>query len=101
MKLRKLALLCTLIPSFFAYSGQEYYEARSDAMGGAGVASSNHEGAAFVNPALLGLNAHKDNSAVLLMPVLGIDMADSDNMIDKFDSLIDSYDGLAASIDKN
>lgn len=99
MKLRKLALLCTLIPSFFAYSGQEYYEARSDAMGGAGVAASNHEGAAFVNPALLGLNAHKDNSAVLLMPVLGIDMADRDNMIDKFDSLIDSYDGLAASID--
>ena len=99
MKLRKLALLCTLIPSFFAYSGQEYYEARSDAMGGAGVAASNHEGAAFVNPALLGLNAHKDNSAVLLMPVLGIDMADSDNMIDKFDSLIESYDGLAASID--
>ena len=99
MKLRKLALLCTLIPSFFAYSGQEYYEARSDAMGGAGVAASNHEGAAFVNPALLGLNAHKDNSAVLLMPVLGVDMADSDNMIDKFDSLIDSYDGLAASID--
>ena len=99
MKLRKLALLCTLIPSFFAYSGQEYYEARSDAMGGAGVAASNHEGAAFVNPALLGLNAHKDNSAVLLMPVLGIDMADRDNMIDKVDSLIDSYDGLAASID--
>ena len=99
MKLRKLALLCTLIPSFFAYSGQEYYEARSDAMGGAGVAASNHEGAAFVNPALLGINAHKDNSAVLLMPVLGVDMADSDNMIDKFDSLIDSYDGLAASID--
>ncbi|MCL1051115.1 conjugal transfer protein TraF [Shewanella abyssi] len=99
MKLHKLALLCTLVPSFFAYSGQEYYEARSDAMGGAGVASSNNEGAAFVNPALLGLNAHKDNSAVLLMPVLGVDMADSDNMIDKFDSLIDSYDGLAAAID--
>ncbi|MFT5788468.1 MAG: hypothetical protein ACI8SJ_000571 [Shewanella sp.] len=99
MKLCKLALLCTLIPSFFAYSGQEYYEARSDAMGGAGVASSNNEGAAFVNPALLGLNAHKDNSAVLLMPVLGVDMADSDNMIDKFDSLINSYDGLAAAID--
>lgn len=99
MKLRKLALLCALIPSFFAYSGQEYYEARSDAMGGAGVASSNKEGAAFVNPALLGLNAHKGNSAVLLMPVLGFDMADSDNMIDKFDSLSSSYDGLEAAID--
>ncbi|MGS0728151.1 conjugal transfer protein TraF, partial [Shewanella sp. 0m-11] len=99
MNLKKIALACALLHCFSAHAGQEYYEARSDAMGGAGVAASNKEGAAFVNPALLAINAHKDNSAVLLMPVLGIDMADSDDMIDKFDSLIDSYDGLADAID--
>ncbi|WOT05560.1 conjugal transfer protein TraF [Shewanella youngdeokensis] len=98
MKISQLAIACALLTSFSAYSGQEYYEARSDAMGGAGVAASNKEGAAFVNPALLGLNAHQDNAAVLLIPALGIDMADSDNMIDKFDSVIDSYDGLASAI---
>ncbi|MBL4915568.1 conjugal transfer protein TraF [Shewanella schlegeliana] len=99
MKLQKIALTCALLPCFLANAGQEYYEARSDAMGGAGVAASNKEGAAFVNPALLAINAHKDNSAVLLIPVLGVDMADSDDMIDKFDSLIDSYDALTAAID--
>ncbi|WP_220769652.1 conjugal transfer protein TraF [Shewanella sp. MBTL60-007] len=99
MKLQKIALACALFPCFLANAGQEYYEARSDAMGGAGVAASNKEGAAFVNPALLAINAHKDNSTVLLLPVLGVDAADSDDMIDKFDSLIDSYDALEAAID--
>ncbi|ABV85885.1 conjugal transfer protein TraF [Shewanella pealeana] len=99
MKLDKIALACAIVPCFTAQAGQEYYEARSDAMGGAGVAASNREGAAFVNPALLAINAHKDNSAVLLIPAIGADVADSDDMIDKFDSLIDSYDALEAAID--
>ncbi|WP_299804567.1 conjugal transfer protein TraF [uncultured Shewanella sp.] len=99
MNLNKIALACALLPCFVAHGGQEYYEARSDAMGGAGVAASNKEGAAFVNPALLAINAHRDNSSVLLIPVIGVDVADSDDMIDKFDSLNDSYDALEAAID--
>ena len=99
MKLQRIVLACTLVSCFSAQAGQEYYEARSDAMGGAGVAASNREGAAFINPALLAINAHKDNSTVLLIPVIGVDVADSDDMIDKFDSLIDSYDALETAID--
>ncbi|QFU21215.1 conjugal transfer protein TraF [Shewanella eurypsychrophilus] len=103
MKMLKLALCCALLLSSIlisltAIAGQQYYEARSDAMGGAGVASSNREGAAFINPALLALQAPKFNNFAMLLPVVGADGADSDQMIDKFDSLQDSYDALDAAI---
>ena len=95
----KLALSCALILSpSMTIAGQQYYEARSDAMGGAGVASSNREGAAFINPALLALQAPKFNNFAMLLPVIGADGADKDQMVDKFDSLQDSYDALDAAI---
>ena len=95
----KFALSCALILSpSMAIAGQQYYEARSDAMGGAGVASSNREGAAFINPALLALQAPKFNDFAMLLPVIGADGADKDQMVDKFDSLQDSYDALDAAI---
>ncbi|MCL1139910.1 conjugal transfer protein TraF [Shewanella pneumatophori] len=99
MKRQIIALACVLLPCFTAFAGQGYFEARSDSMGGAAVAGSNKEGAAFVNPALLAVNAHKNNDVVLLLPALGVDMADSDDMIDKFDSLSYAYDGLVNAID--
>ncbi|MDX2320232.1 MAG: conjugal transfer protein TraF [Moritella sp.] len=46
------ALTNALTPTVFA--SQLYFDARNDAMGGAGVASSDFVTAAFVNPALLG-----------------------------------------------
>lgn len=46
------ALTCAIAPTTFA--SQLYFDARNDAMGGAGVASSDFVTAAFVNPALLG-----------------------------------------------
>jgi len=46
------ALTCAIVPTTFA--AQLYFDARNDAMGGAGVASSDFVTAAFVNPALLG-----------------------------------------------
>ncbi|AQS38106.1 F plasmid transfer operon, TraF, protein [Shewanella psychrophila] len=96
----KFALYCALLlltPSV-AIAGQQYYEARSDAMGGAGVASSSREGAGFINPALLALQTPKFNNFAMLLPVIGADGADKDQMIDKFDSLQDSYDALDAAI---
>nr|WP_259651237.1 MULTISPECIES: conjugal transfer protein TraF [Shewanella] len=85
-----------------------YFEARSDSMGGTGVAASNRVGASFINPALLAiLTPHatytneeikKTQAFSLLLPAVGAEGADSDNMIDKFDSLQDSYDGLEAAI---
>ncbi|MEC4726087.1 conjugal transfer protein TraF [Shewanella sp. D64] len=98
MKLLKVALCCVVLLPSCVSAGQVYYEARSDAMGGAGVASSNREGAAFINPALLALHGPKFNDFALLLPVLGADGADKDQMVDKFDALEDSYDSLEAAI---
>jgi len=98
MRMTKLALCLALIPCSTAFAGQHYYEARSDAMGGAAVASSSLEGAALANPALIGFYANKTDDNALLLPVLGADGADKDDMIDKFDNLQDSYDGLDAAI---
>ncbi len=50
------ALTCALTPG--AYASQLYFDARNDAMGGAGVASSDFVSAAFVNPALIGQGSH-------------------------------------------
>lgn len=76
-----------------------YNEARSDAMGGTGVASSNREGAAFINPALLAIHAPKYSGGSLMLPVLGAEVGRLNDLTDKFDALQDSYDGLEAAID--
>lgn len=95
----KLALSCALILSpSMVIAGQQYYEARSDAMGGAGVASSNREGAAFINPALLALHAPKHDNISMLIPMVGIEGADKDQMLDKFDALQDSFDALGVAV---
>ncbi|CAM3010146.1 conjugal transfer protein TraF [Shewanella loihica] len=75
-----------------------YNEARSDAMGGTGVAASNREGAAFINPALLAIHAPKYSGGAVMLPVLGAEAANIDNLTDKFDALQASYDGLEAAI---
>jgi len=60
------ALTCAIAPTTFA--SQLYFDARNDAMGGAGVASSDFVTAAFVNPALLGQG--KDNYIGLILPAI-------------------------------
>ena len=98
MKMLKCVSCCVLLLPLSVSAGQQYYEARSDAMGGTGVASSNREGAAFINPALLALYAPKFKDFVLLLPVIGADGADKDKMADKLDFLENSYDSLDAAI---
>ena len=60
------ALCCALTPAAFA--SQLYFDARNDAMGGAGVASSNFVTAAFVNPALMG-QGNNDHLGIII-PVI-------------------------------
>ncbi|QSX29615.1 conjugal transfer protein TraF [Shewanella cyperi] len=102
MMMNKTALFTAISAVFlsqFAFAGQDYFEARSDAMGGTGVAASNIEGAAFANPALLSLPSMRDQGVTLLLPTLGLDAADKDDMIDKIDLLQDDYDALQTAID--
>lgn len=60
------ALTCAIAPS--TYASQLYFDARNDAMGGAGVASSDFVTAAFVNPALIG-QGNSDYIGIIL-PVI-------------------------------
>ncbi len=99
MKLSLLTLLTTGLASILALAGQDVYEARSDAMGGVAVAAGNREAAAFSNPALLALPSRRSNDFSLLIPIIGADGADKDQMIDKFDALQDNYDALVNAID--
>ncbi|WP_119967704.1 conjugal transfer protein TraF [Shewanella japonica] len=107
--LSRLALpFCLLLLANNVQASGLYFEARSDSMGGTGVAASNRVGASFINPALLAIltphntytndEINKTQAFSLLLPTVGAEGSDSDNMIDKFDSLQDSYDGLETAI---
>ncbi len=100
MKLRNAFLVLSMCcVTSTALAGQQFYEARGDAMGGAGVAASNREGAAFINPALLAIHAPHYAGGVVMLPALGFDTSNVSNFTDKFDALQLSYDGLEAAID--
>ncbi|MCL1075382.1 conjugal transfer protein TraF [Shewanella dokdonensis] len=100
MKLKTLALLCaTTLSCGPLWAGQDVYEARTDAMGGAGVAAGDRMVAGFINPALLSLTERQSDDVSLLLPTLGADGADKDKMVDKFDDVQDNYDALELAID--
>ncbi len=89
-------------------------DARGLAMGSTGVASAKLAHAPQYNPALLSTAADTDDFAIVL-PQVGIIVADEEEMVDSFDalandeysgasnsgdSIIDHYEGLAENIDR-
>lgn len=101
MKYRLLAgCIALALASGQVWAGQDVFETRMDAMGGTGVAAGNRISAAFVNPALMSLPDRQSEDVSLLLPALGAEVADDDDMIDKFDTLEDNYDALDAAIDR-
>lgn len=101
MKYRLLASSIALaLASGQVLAAQDVFEARMEGMGGTGVAAGNRISAAFVNPALMSLPDRQSEDVSLLIPAIGVDVADSDNMIDKFDSVEDNYDALEYAIDR-
>ena len=61
-------------------------ESRNDAMGGTGVASSRWSSAVLINPALLTSSQEGDNAA-LLIPSIGMQITDPENLQDRIDNL--------------
>ncbi|MCV9879225.1 conjugal transfer protein TraF [Brenneria izbisi] len=61
-------------------------EARNDAMGGTGVASSHYSAAALVNPALL-TKFDKSDDFSLILPAVGAQVSDPDNLEDGVDRI--------------
>lgn len=88
-----------LVP-FAASAADNYYDARNDAMGGTGVASSTYGTAVLANPALM-TKAKPSDTASVIFPAAGLQVTDKDKLVNKVDDLndsIDSYKALASSL---
>ena len=67
------------------------FDARSAGMGGAGVAAGTIGNAAFFNPAMLAAQKAEDDFS-LLLPVVGIRVADPSGLVDNIDAFQTAYD---------
>ncbi len=70
-----------------AHAAGTWFEARNDAMGGTGVASSKYGAAPLLNPALLAKSGPSDDLSIIL-PVVGAQVSDPDNLQDGFDDQV-------------
>ncbi len=71
-------------------------DARTQAMGGAGTASGSYLAGAFYNPALVAIYNRKDDFGILL-PVIGAEYQDINDMRDKVDGMQNTIKGLDIS----
>lgn len=74
-----------------ASAANTWTEARNDAMGGTGVASANYGSGVLLNPALLAKAKPEDNITVVL-PAVGVQITDKDNLQDEIDDISDKVD---------
>ncbi|WP_312214152.1 conjugal transfer protein TraF [Pseudescherichia sp.] len=93
-KIFKLSVV-TLAVSFGvvtqAGAANTWAEARSDAMGGTGVASASYGSGVLINPALLAKAKPEDNVTVIL-PSVRAQISDKDNLQDEIDDISDKVD---------
>lgn len=81
-----------------ANAATSYIEARSDAMGGTGVASSHYGTAALSNPALLTHFGPTDDFS-LVLPSVGAQVSDPNNTVDKADDVKELWNHFDAAVD--
>lgn len=73
-------------------------EARNDAMGGTGVASGNYGSGVLLNPALLA-KSRPDDDVTVILPTVGAQISDKDNLRDKIDDISDDVNNYRHSLD--
>lgn len=88
-------LITTMVSTNPAYA--DSYNARNLGMGGTGVASSNYEDAAGVNPALLTEFRERDHFA-LVVPAIGFELSDKNEVIASLDDISTLFDTLDTQI---
>ncbi|NYQ85760.1 conjugal transfer protein TraF, partial [Escherichia coli] len=86
--------------SFNAAAATSYFEARNDAMGGTGVASSHYGVAPLANPALLTKHNSNDDFS-LLLPSVGAQLSDPNDIANKADDIQDDWDAFDRAVDSN
>lgn len=103
--MKKNQITSTLIASavlfaFNASAATSYFEARNDAMGGTGVASSHYGVAPLANPALLTKHDSSDDFS-LLLPSVGAQFSDPDDISNKADDIKADWDAFDRAVDSN
>lgn len=78
---RSLIIAGISVVAASAHAAGTWMEARGDAMGGTGVASSHYGAAALVNPARL-TKFDKSDDFSLILPAVGAQVSDPDNLQD-------------------
>ncbi len=91
VKLSLIAIAVSLFMTKQAGAANTWTEARNDAMGGTGVASANYGSGVLLNPALLAKAKPEDNITVVL-PAVGVQITDKDNLQDEIDDISDKVD---------
>ncbi|WP_314421556.1 conjugal transfer protein TraF [Pseudescherichia vulneris] len=93
-KIFKLSVV-TLAVSFGvvtqAGAANTWAEARSDAMGGTGVASASYGSGVLINPALLA-KAKPDDNVTVILPSVQAQISDKGNLQDEIDDINDKVD---------
>jgi len=69
-------------------------------MGGAGVANGNYTQAGFLNPALMARFEDRDHIGIVF-PSLGIEVADSDDLVDSLDQFQADYDAFEQALENS
>jgi hypothetical protein len=91
IKKTAVASAVSILISGNALAANTYFDARNDAMGGVGVASSLDNSALLANPALIA----KTNKLSLTIPSLGLQLSDKNHLIDEFKKIkskVDEYE---------
>lgn len=91
IKKTAVASAVSLLIAGNALAANTYFDARNDAMGGVGVASSMDNSALLANPALIA----KTNKLSLTIPSLGLQLSDKNHLIDEFKKIkskVDEYE---------
>ena len=90
--------VASLFVANHASAAGTWAEARSDAMGGTGVASGSYGSGALISPALLA-KAHEDDSVTVILPSVGAQITDKDNLQDQIDDISDKVDRYKKVVD--
>jgi hypothetical protein len=98
MSLKRNAITFALLTtSFSSMAALQSFDSRSHAMGGTGVSSADYLTAPFHNPAL-GARYNESDDVGVLIPSVGAQVSDQDEMISGLEDFSDTFDALDAAI---
>ena len=97
-KFSVVSIAVSLFMANQAGAANTWAEARSDAMGGTGVAAASYGSAVLINPALLA-KAKPNDDVTVILPSIGAQISDKDNLRDKIDDISDDVSQYRSTLE--